>query len=409
MPEGEQPVTKIEPLPWMTAAPTRAVLAALGSGNARFAGGPVRDALLGRDVVDIDIATSLEPEEVMRRLAAAGIAVVPTGLAHGTVTAVIAPRHFEITTLRRDVETFGRHARVEFTADWAADARRRDFTMNALYLDAAGAVFDHVGGLADLRAGRVRFVGDARERIREDVLRLLRFYRFSAHYAAGPFDEDGRAAARELKDLLPRLSAERVAAELLKLLAASDPAAALALMAEDGVLARILPEARGLALLAALVPLEPAPDPVRRLAALVADDARSAEAAARRLKLKTSERARIVAIAAPPFPVMLSGDDATQRRALYRLGAARYADLVLMRAAAEGKGARATALLAFAAAWKKPRFPLKGADLVARGLAPGPEVGELLGAIELWWEAGDFRADRKAALAELERRMGRHG
>ncbi len=186
MQEGESPITVIEPLPWMTEAATRAVLAALGPGNARFAGGPVRDALLGRSIIDIDLATPLPPEDVMRRLAAQGIAVVPTGLAHGTVTAVIAERHFEITTLRRDIETYGRHARVEFTADWAADARRRDFTMNALYLDAEGAVFDHVGGLADLRAGRVRFVGDARQRIREDVLRLLRFYRFSAHYAAGP-------------------------------------------------------------------------------------------------------------------------------------------------------------------------------------------------------------------------------
>jgi poly(A) polymerase len=410
MPEGESPITVIEPLPWMTDAATRAVLAALGPGNARFAGGPVRDALLGRSIIDIDLATPLPPEEVMRRLAAHGIAVVPTGLAHGTVTAVIAERHFEITTLRRDIETYGRHARVEFTADWAADARRRDFTMNALFLDEAGAVFDHVGGLADLRAGRVRFVGDARQRIREDVLRLLRFYRFSAHYAAGPFDEDGRAAARELKELLPRLSAERVASELLKLLAAADPAVALALMVADGVLEKILPEARGLDLLAALVPLEPVPDPVRRLAALVADDAASAEAAARRLKLKTAERARLVAIAAPPFPVILSADDITQRRALYRLGASRYADLVLMRAAAEGKGPRAKALLELARGWKKPRLPLKGADLVARGMAPGPEVGQLLGAIEAWWEAGDFRAGRTAALAELERRLGsRHG
>jgi poly(A) polymerase len=405
MPEGETPAETIAPLPWMTEAATRTVLAALGRGNARFAGGPVRDALLGRAVTDIDIATRHLPEEVMRRLTASGVATVPTGLAHGTVTAVIAPRHFEITTLRRDIETFGRHARVVFTEDWAEDAQRRDFTMNALYLDEGGRVFDHVGGLADLRAGRVRFVGDARHRIREDVLRLLRFYRFSAHYAAGPFDDEGRAAARELKDLLPRLSAERVSSELLKLLSARDPGTALALMVEDGVLQKILPEARGLDLLAALVPLEETADPVRRLAALVADDAAAADSAARRLKLKTAERARLAAIAAPPLPVILSADDRTQRRALYRLGAARYVDLVLMRAAAEGKGARGKALLDLAARWKKPRFPLKGGDLVARGLAPGPEIGQLLGAIEAWWEAGDFRAGRKEAMAELDRRL----
>ncbi len=406
MPEGESPITVIERQPWMTEDSTRAVLAALGHASARFAGGPVRDAILGRTVSDIDIATIHPPEEAMRRLQAKGIAVVPTGLAHGTVTAVIAPRHFEITTLRRDIETFGRHARVAFTADWAEDARRRDFTMNALYLDEDGAVFDYVGGLADLRAGRVRFVGDARQRIREDVLRILRFYRFGAHYAQGPFDEEGRAATRELKDLLPQLSAERIASELLKLLAAADPAKTLAVMVEDGVLDKILPEARSLGLLAALVPLEQVPDPVRRLAALVADDAAGAETAARRLKLKVAERTRLVAIAAPPFPVVLAADDTSQRRALYRLGAALYADLVLTRAAAEGKGPRAHALLELASAWKKPRFPLKGDDLVARGIAPGPEVGELLGAIEGWWEAGDFRADRKAALAELERRLG---
>ena len=410
MPEGETPVAVIAALPWMTDAPTRAVLMALGRGAARFAGGPVRDALLGRPVTDIDIATIHPPEEVVRRLDAAGIAVVPTGLAHGTVTAIIAPRHFEITTLRRDVETFGRHARVVFTQDWAEDASRRDFTMNALYLDEEGRVFDYVGGLADLRAGRVRFVGDARQRIREDVLRLLRFYRFSAHYARAPADPEGRAAAHELKDLLPTLSAERVQGEILKLLAAPDPVATLTLMVEDGVLEKILPEARSLALLAALVPLEPAPDPVRRLAALVAHDAASAEAASRRLKLTAAERARVVAIAAPPAAIVLAADETAQRRALYRLGASRYSDLVLMRAAAGGMGARAKALLDLAAAWRKPRFPLKGADLVARGLAPGPEVGKILGEVEAWWEAGDFRADRKAALAELERRLGaNHG
>src|SRR5665213_1315156 len=244
------PMSDIEPhavpitsLPWMSEAATRAVMAALGDGNARFVGGCVRDALLGRPVLDIDIATKLPPDEVTRRLEAAGIRAVPTGLAHGTVTAVLKPRHFEITTLRRDVETFGRHARVAFTDDWAEDAGRRDFTMNALYLGADGAVFDPIGGLADLRTGYVRFVGDAGRRIDEDVLRLLRFYRFYAHYGKGEADEAARDAARERAPLLPSLSAERVAAEMLKLLAAPDPLPVLALMREDGVLAQMLPEA----------------------------------------------------------------------------------------------------------------------------------------------------------------------
>jgi poly(A) polymerase len=402
----DRPAERIAIEPWMTEAATRAVLAALGHGTARFAGGPVRDALLGRPVADIDIATRLPPAEVMRRLAAAGIAVVPTGLAHGTVTAIVPPRHFEITTLRRDVETFGRHARVVFTEDWREDAARRDFTMNALYLDADGNVFDFAGGLADLRAGRVRFVGDARQRIREDVLRLLRFYRFYAHYGRGPADGEACEAARALRDLLPDLSAERVAAELKKLLGAPDPAPTLALMREDGVLAIILPEARALERLAALVPLEPAPDPVRRLAALAATDRASADRVALRLKLKKTERDRLAALAAAPWPVDLDADNHAQRRALYRLGAALYRDLVLLRAAERGEGARARELLALAETWHPPRFPLRGSDVTSRGAAPGPEVGRLLAEIAAWWEAGDFRATRKACLAELERRMG---
>ena len=406
----DSPAEHIALEPWMTEPATRAVFEALGHGTARFAGGPVRDALLGRAVADIDIATLLTPEEVMRRLATACISVVPTGLAHGTVTAIVPPRHFEITTLRRDVETFGRHARVVFTGDWREDAARRDFTMNALYLDEDGTVFDFVGGLADLRAGRVRFVGDARQRIREDVLRLLRFYRFYAHYGRGPADQEAREAACALTDLLPTLSAERVAAELKKLLGAPDPVASLALMREDGVLAVILPEAHALERLAALVTFEPAPDSVRRLGALVATDAASAERVARRLKLKTAERDRLAALASPPWPVELAADERAQRPALYHLGAPLYRDLVLLRAAERGDGARARALLAFTETWRPPRFPLRGSDVTSRGVAPGPEVGRLLAAIEAWWEAGDFRATRKACLAELERRMGEsHG
>ena len=263
---------RIAPQPWMTEAATASVLGALG-GTARFVGGCVRDALLGRAIVDIDIATPLLPEEVMRRLEAAGIKAVPTGLDHGTVTAVAPPRRFEVTTLRRDVETDGRHARVAFTDDWAADASRRDFTMNALFLDAEGRVFDPMGGLPDLHAGRVRFVGDPATRIREDVLRILRFYRFQAHYGRGEADPPARADCRALAPLLPSLSGERVAAELLKLLAAPDPMPTLRLMAADGVLAMLLPEARRLARLAALIPLEGIGDPLRRLAALLDDGA----------------------------------------------------------------------------------------------------------------------------------------
>lgn len=399
----DTPIDAIAVQPWMSEAPTRAVLVALG-GEGRFVGGCVRDALLDRAIGDIDIATPLPPEEVMRRLEAAGIKAVPTGLAHGTVTAVAPPRHFEITTLRRDVETDGRHARVAFTADWAADAARRDFTMNALFLDAEGNVFDPVGGLADLRAGRVRFVGDAATRIREDVLRLLRFYRFHAHYGKGEADAAARAACRALAPLLPSLSGERVAAETLKLLSAPDPLPSLGMMEEDGVLAVLLPEARQLERLAALLPLEPAPDPLRRLGALLAGDP---GALAERLHLANEQRARLLALAAPPWPVDLAGDEKIQRRALHHLGAALYRDLVLLRAAESGERDRLPALLADAAQWKPPVFPVKGRDVTALGVPAGKEVGRILAALEQWWEEGDYRADRRAALEELTRRLGK--
>jgi poly(A) polymerase len=405
MSSAETPAEIIAAQPWMAEAATRAVLAALGSGEARFVGGSVRDALLGRAILDIDIATRLVPDEVMRRLEAVRIVAVPTGLQHGTVTAVLSSRHFEITTLRRDVETFGRHARVAFTTDWADDARRRDFTMNALYLDEAGHVFDPVDGLADLRAGKVRFVGDPATRIREDVLRLLRFYRFFAHYGRGPADRAARNAARDAAHLVPHLSGERVAAELLKLLAAPDPAATLALMREDGVLAVLLPEARDLQGLKALVAIEPAPDAVRRLAALIAADGSKAVAA--RLKLSGAVRTRLAMLAVPPWPVSLTGGERVQRRTLYHLGAALYRDLVLLEAAA--RGGDASAALALAEDWQAPRFPLRGRDVTARQVPAGPEVGRLLATVKEWWEAVDFAADRKACLAELDRVIAARG
>jgi poly(A) polymerase len=396
------PAERIAPQPWMAEPPVRAVLAALG-GAGRFVGGCVRDALLERAIGDIDIATPLPPDEVMRRLEAAGIKAVPTGLAHGTVTAVAPPRRLEITTLRRDVETFGRHARVAFTADWAEDAKRRDFTMNALFLDAEGNVFDPVQGLPDLRAGRVRFVGDPATRIREDVLRILRFYRFHAHYGRGEADAAARASCRTLASLLPILSGERVAAELSKLLCAPDPVPTLRLMQEDGVLGVLLPEARLLDRLKGLVALEEEPDPIRRLAALLASDA---AAVAARLKLSAAERDRLAALVAPAPPLELDADDRQQRRLAFRRGADLYRDAALLAAAAGGDAERLPHLLRLAEDSRALRFPLKGRDVAALGVPAGPAIGKLLAEIEEWWEAGDFRADRRAALAELKRRVG---
>src|SRR6266404_7706348 len=335
-----QPAERLAPQPWMTDPPTSAVIAALSADGAtvRFVGGCVRDALLARPIGDIDIATPDRPEAVLKLLAAAGIKAVPTGIDHGTVTAIVKPRHFEITTLRRDVETFGRHARIAFTDDWVEDAARRDFTMNALFLDAEGWIFDPVAGLADLRAGHVRFVGEAEARIREDVLRLLRFYRFYAHYGRGRADGVAREACRKLAHLLPGLSGERVAAELLKLLSAPDPLPTIDLMIEDGVLAVLLPEARRRDRLAGLLRLEPEGDRLRRLAALLVSEPGAVDAVAARLRLPNAARDRLALLAAPPWPVELGGDEQVQRRALHHLGLDAYRDLVLLRAAETGAG-----------------------------------------------------------------------
>ena len=397
---------RIEPQPWMTDLVTLSVLEALSAGGAqaRFVGGSVRDALLGRRIGDIDIATPAPPERVIELLEKRGIKVVPTGLAHGTVTAIAGtpPRHFEITTLRRDVETYGRRARVAFDADWAADAARRDFTINAIFLDPDGTVHDPVGGLADLRAHRVRFVGDPATRIAEDVLRILRYYRFEARFGTGLGDPQARAACRALAHLLPNLSAERVAQELVKLLETSYPISALRMMLEDGVLSVILPEARRLDRLRHMIAIEPEPDPLRRLAALIEVDGAGAIALAERLHFSNAWRDRLHGLA-PPWAIDPPADMAAQRRALYRLGAERYRDIALL-LAAEGAMSRDRfgELLALARDWTPPAFPLAGRDVTALGIAAGPEVGRLLGAVHDWWEAGDFTADRAACLLYLQ-------
>ena len=393
---------RIKPPAWMTDKASRALMAAL-KGDARFVGGCVRDTILKRPIGDIDIATPLFPEEIMRRLAAAKIKAVPTGIAHGTITAVTETRPYEITTLRRDVETFGRQARVAFSADWKEDSARRDFTMNALYLNDEGEVFDYHDGVKDLRAGKVRFVGDPATRIREDVLRLLRFYRFHAWYGRGEADAAARAGCRASTPLLPTLSGERVQAELLKLLAAKDPLPSLAMMQEDGALTRILPKIRGLDVLARLIKLEPPSksraDAIRRLAALVGGEG---DALARKLKFSTADRERLVALAET---VPLTSDAVEQRRLLHRLGRELYIDRVLLTAAIDDETAAVKKLLAAAAKWKPVAFPLRGADIAAAGVAEGPAIGKLLAELEAWWEAGDFKATRKQCLAELQRRL----
>ena len=394
---------------WLSEPAVQRLLGALAAARieARFVGGCVRDALLGAEETgDIDIATPARPEAVMTALAAAKIRALPTGIAHGTVTAIVSspgpPRTFEITTLRRDVATDGRHAIVAFGADWCEDAARRDFTINAIYLAPDGVIDDPVGGRADLAARRVRFVGDPATRIAEDVLRILRYYRFEARFGGGEGDAAARAACRAAVGKLPTLSAERVARELLRLIAGPDPVRVLTMMREDGVLAAILPEATRLDRLAQLLPLAAADDGLLRLAALLAIDQAGAKSVAKRLRLPATEGKRLAGLS-QPWPLTPVADPKVQRLALYRVGQERFGDLALL-LAADGKlkPSALRKLLDLAETWEIPTFPLGGDDVTALGIAPGPRVGRLLSAVRRWWEAGDFAADRAACLARLK-------
>jgi poly(A) polymerase len=399
----------------MTAATTRAVITALeakgGPGCARFVGGCVRDTLLRRDgpELDIDIATPLGPPEVIAALEAAGLKAVPTGVEHGTVTAVAKGRPFEITTLRRDVETDGRRAVVAFTKDWAEDAARRDFRLNALYAEPDGRLHDPTGGgVEDVQAGRIVFVGDPATRIAEDYLRILRFFRFYAAYGRGEPDEAGLAACADLRQGLLGLSGERTAKELLKLLAAPDPRPAMAAMAQTGVLGVLLPGAGDLARLNGLVEIEDAdPDSVLRLAALLPDDRDRLRAAIARLRLANATRDRLLAACSDGTALAPDMTPQAARAAIYRLSRATFADRIqLAWAGAPGEESAAwAALLTLTETWTPPPFPLSGADIKALGVAEGPQVGELRRALEAWWIAQDFAPDRQAALAELRARV----
>ncbi len=406
----------IPPRPWMTAPGVRAVMDALaGAGGAvRFVGGCVRDAVLGRDPDgDVDIATTLPPDRASAALQAAGVRVVPTGIDHGTVTAIAGGAHYEVTTLREDVRTDGRRAEVAFTDDWRADAARRDFTINAMSMTEAGEVHDYFGGLGDLAAGRVRFVGDAETRIREDVLRVLRFFRFHARYGRGAPDAAALAAAERLAGLVPGLSGERVWAELGRILTGPGPDAALGLMTGAGVLRQVVPEAVDHARLGALAAIEAArgivpPSPVRRLAAALATDAEGARAVAGRLRMSRAERERLAGLAEGGVAVPPDLAPATARRAIYREGAAPWRDRVLLswaaaraRGAGDGVDAAYAALLAVADDFVPPELPVGGEDAKALGLDAGPALGAALRAVEDWWLAEDFRPGREECLAKL--------
>lgn len=361
--------------PWRHRPGLSRVVEALGPEKARFVGGAVRDTLLGIDTSDVDIATVHAPERVIALLTGNGIKAVPTGLAHGTITAVADHDVVEVTTLRCDVATDGRHATVAFSTDWREDAARRDFTINALYADpVSGQVFDYFGGLEDLKTRRVRFIGDPYRRIAEDHLRILRFFRFHARFGAEVDAEALEACAARANDLMA-LSRERIASELLKLLVAPNALPAVELMVQHGILVPVLPEidSGGIARLTILAAREPEPDAIRRLAALLPPAAKIAEDVGARLKLSKSDRKRLTSA------TQSTGDEGPRGLA-YRIGPVWATDRLLL--AGEDIGPLS--------GWAPPSLPISGGALVERGVSAGPEVATLLRAVETQWIAEDF-------------------
>src|ERR1700682_97368 len=405
----------LDDAPWLKSGPTARVLQLLdGNGEeARVVGGAVRNALLKIPTGDIDIATTALPAEVIRRAKAAGIKSVPTGIEHGTVTLVVDAQPFEVTTLREDTETFGRKAKVAFGRDWTRDAERRDFTINALSVDADGVVHDYVGGLDDIQAKRVRFIGDPNQRIAEDYLRILRFFRIHAAFGAGEPDRAGYLACVRARAGLATLSAERVRMEMMKLMVAQGATGAIAAMAEGGLLLPIFGGVAYTGPFAAMIAAERSlglePDPVRRLGALAVAVTEDAKRLATRMRLTNAETRALDSMGHRWW--RLAGmDEATARRRLYRLGVDRYRDRLMLAWARAGADAGSTLwreLATLPERWSAPKFPLKAADFIARGIAEGPALGHVLALAEDAWLAANFPLDEAALRAIADQTVTR--
>jgi poly(A) polymerase len=400
---------RLRDAPWLRPGPLAQLLAVLDCDGeeARVVGGAVRNALLDEPLGDVDVATTAPPQEVIRRVEQAGFKAVPTGIDHGTVMVVVDGTPFEVTTLREDVETFGRKATVRFGRDWKADAERRDFTINALSATRDGAVHDPVGGLTDLRARRIRFIGDPKTRISEDYLRILRFFRFQATYGTGAPDADGLHAVVELRAGLDHLSRERVRIELLKLLLGLHVVPTLAVMAETGILASVLGGVPQIASLANMIKLEAAcdltPNAIRRLGALGVLVAEDAERLRQRLRLFNAEYDRLASMADRWWAVDPAQGEQTARTLLYRVGPDYYVDRVLLAWTRSDAGAAENAwreLATLPNRWTAPKFPLRAAQFLKRGIPKGPQLGAALAAAEAAWIAAGFPADQ-AALATI--------
>ena len=392
---------------WLKRRETSAVFDALhgDSLETRAVGGAVRNALLGLPVTEIDLATTAEPEQVMALAERAGLKAVPTGIDHGTITVIANGLPFEVTTLRRDVATFGRHAKIAYTTSWEDDAKRRDFTLNALYADREGTVFDPLGGYDDLAAGRVRFIGDAEARIKEDFLRILRFFRFHAYYGKGEMDAAGLKAAVKLRAGLEQLSAERIAGELRRILTAPQAARAVERLSDYGLLTGVLGGVPRLGRFERLVAVEAAnglaPDAGLRLAALAIFVEEDVTRLALRLRLSNAEQA-VQALGARDGAIAGSPNEGAAKSCLYRLGPSYRFALLLAWAdsGASPDDAAWRSALTLPERWQAPSFPLGGNDVMALGELKGPEIGELLEVLEQDWIGSGFRLDRDELLAK---------
>jgi len=394
----------IIPPRWMAGRKTRRLISVLSSdaGSARFVGGCVRDAIIQKPAKDIDIAVTHPPERVMGLLKKNKIRAIATGIDHGTVTAVMNGQHYEITTLRRDVKTDGRHAEVAFTDDWQADAERRDFTMNAIYCAVDGTLYDPVSGIDDLLAGRVRFIGDAGQRITEDYLRILRLFRFYAYYGKTSLDPGDLAACQKHVEGIATLSAERIRDEFFKILAAPNPAAIIDLMRTYGVMESVWAGAQKFSLLQNMVAASPQSDAMQRLMAVMMENNCAPENVAARFRLSTAQLRRIESAmncARGGAPKNNSDD---LHKIIYFHGAESARDAALLWLAAQMiTRDHAEAIVNAAGSWRRHEFPLTGHDVMAIGVTPGPKIGQLLAEVESWWVDAGFPADRAACLARL--------
>ena len=406
--------SKIKPQKWMQSEFLKQVISALG--EARLVGGCVRDSLLGRKIKDVDIATPNQPEKVMALLKKKGIKVIPTGLKHGTITAVRDKELFEITTLRKDIDCDGRHATVEYTSDWQEDAARRDFTINAMFMDLSGEVYDYFGGIDDLKKGIIRFVGDPYARVQEDYLRILRYFRFEVNYGSHAIDKESLSACIKYREKIDNLSGERIQIEMLKLLSAKDPHRVLNIMKEEGILACVIPgsdEKLDLDAIKHLVNIEkeegsliPSEDSIIRLALLIQKGKKQVIELCERWKLSNVHKKQLLDLIEPLMEINSRTNEKDYKRYLTKLGKEDFIKQLLFLWAKDERNdhiMQCKSMLAMANTWKIPVFPIGGKDILALGVKPGERVGDLLERAYIIWEKSDYALTKKQLMEIIKK------